>query len=64
VEQTGFTIEDMRERGDAIPDPAREVVRRLAVGAKGSGPLDRTGIRSTPDELLAESDPLGWESEG
>lgn len=28
-----LTIEDMRERGDAIPDPAGEKVRRVAVGA-------------------------------
>jgi predicted RNase H-like HicB family nuclease len=28
-----LTIEDMRERGDAIPDPAGELVRRVAVGA-------------------------------
>ena len=28
-----LTIEDMRERGDAIPDPAGELVQRIAVGA-------------------------------
>lgn len=28
-----LTIEDMRERGEAIPDPAGELVRRIAVGA-------------------------------
>jgi predicted RNase H-like HicB family nuclease len=28
-----LTIEDMRERGDRIPDPAGELVRRVAVGA-------------------------------
>jgi antitoxin HicB len=28
-----LTIEDMHERGDAIPDPAGELVRRIAVGA-------------------------------
>jgi antitoxin HicB len=28
-----LTIEDMRERGDAIPDPAGELVHRVAVGA-------------------------------
>jgi hypothetical protein len=28
-----LTIEDMRERGDAIPDPAGELVRRVAIGA-------------------------------
>ena len=29
-----LAIGDMRERGDAIPDPAGELVRRVAVGAK------------------------------
>lgn len=28
-----LTIEDMRERGDAIPSPASELVLRAAVGA-------------------------------
>jgi antitoxin HicB len=28
-----LTIEDMRERGDPIPDPAAELVHRVAVGA-------------------------------
>ena len=28
-----LTIEDMRERGNAIPDPAGELVHRVAVGA-------------------------------
>jgi antitoxin HicB len=28
-----LTIEDMRERGDAIPDPAGELVHRVAIGA-------------------------------
>jgi predicted RNase H-like HicB family nuclease len=27
-----LTIEDMRERGEPIPDPAGEIVRRIAVG--------------------------------
>jgi antitoxin HicB len=27
-----LTIEDMRTRGETIPDPAGEVVRRVAVG--------------------------------
>jgi antitoxin HicB len=27
-----LTIEDMRERGELIPDPSRELVRRVAVG--------------------------------
>jgi predicted RNase H-like HicB family nuclease len=58
-----LTIEDMRGRGDAIPDPAGELVRRVAVGAKeGSQPLERPARR--PDEFSAEGDPLGWEGEG
>jgi hypothetical protein len=28
-----LTIEDMRERGDAIADPTGELVHRVAVGA-------------------------------
>ena len=28
-----LTIEDMHERSEAIPDPAGELVRRVAVGA-------------------------------
>lgn len=27
-----LTIEDMRERGKPIPDPSREIVRKVAVG--------------------------------
>jgi predicted RNase H-like HicB family nuclease len=27
-----LTIEDMRERGESIPDPAGELVRQVAVG--------------------------------
>jgi len=60
-----LTIEDMRERGDAIPDPAGELVYRVAVGAsEGSQPFDRMGIPLKPDEFSAESDPLAWEGEG
>ena len=58
-----LAIEDMRERGDAVPDPAGELVRRVAVGAKeGSEPLERPAMR--PDEFSAEGDPLAWEAEG
>ena len=28
-----LTIEDLRERGEPIPDPAGEIVRQVAVGA-------------------------------
>jgi predicted RNase H-like HicB family nuclease len=60
-----LTIEDMRERGDAIPDPAGELVHRVAVGAnEGSQPFDHMGIPPTPAEFSAESDPLAWEGEG
>ena len=58
-----LAIEDMRGRGDAIPDAAGELVRRVAVGAKeGSVPLERPAPR--PDEFSAEGDPLAWEAEG
>jgi antitoxin HicB len=58
-----LAIEDMRGRGDAIPDPAGELVRRVAVGAKeGSAPLERPAPR--PDEFSGEGDPLAWEAEG
>ena len=58
-----LAIEDMRQRGEAIPDPARELVRRVAVGAKeGSEPLERPA--PGPDEFSAEGDPLAWEAEG
>lgn len=54
-----LTIEDMRERGDAIPDPAGELVRRVAVGAhESSQPFEHMGMTS------AERDPLAWEGEG
>jgi predicted RNase H-like HicB family nuclease len=57
-----LTIEDMRERGDAIPDPADELVRRVAVeDQKGSG---HAWSRSEPDEFTGERDPLAWEGEG
>ena len=60
-----LTIEDMRERGDAIPDPAGELVHRVAIGAnEGSQPLDHMGIPPRPAEFSAESDPLAWEGEG
>jgi predicted RNase H-like HicB family nuclease len=58
-----LAIEDMRGRGDAIPDPAGELVRRVAVGAKDeSRPLEQPATR--PDEFSAEGDPLAWEAEG
>ena len=58
-----LAIEDMRGRGDAIPDPAGELVRRVAVGAKeGPVPLERPSPR--PDGFSAEGDPLAWEAEG
>ena len=60
-----LAIEDMREHGDSIPDPAGELVRRIAVGAKeGLGPLDHAGIEPKPDEFAAAGDPLSWEGEG
>jgi predicted RNase H-like HicB family nuclease len=64
-EAIALTIEDMRERGDAIPDPAGELVRRIAIGANDvSRPIDPMGIPPKPDEFSAESDPLAWEGEG
>jgi len=58
-----LTIEDMRERGDAIPDPASELVRQVAIGAKeGSEPPQPSAPR--PDDFSAEGDPLAWEAEG
>ncbi len=60
-----LTIEDMRERGDAIPDPASELVHRVAVGAhEGSQPFEHMGTPPKPDEFPTESDPLAWEGEG
>lgn len=60
-----LTMEDLRERGDTIPDPAGELARRVAVGAnEGSPPFDHMGIPPKPDEFSAESDPLAWEGEG
>ena len=58
-----LVIEDMREGGNAIPDPAGERVHRVAIGAKeGSEPLERPAPRL--DEFSAEGDPLAWEAEG
>lgn len=58
-----LAIEDMREGGGAIPAPAAERVRRIAIGAKeGSEPLEHPA--PGPDEFSAEGDPLAWEAEG
>jgi antitoxin HicB len=64
-EAIALTIEDMRARGDAIPDRAGELVHRIAVGADDvSRPVDPFGIPPKADERSAESDPLDWEGEG
>ncbi len=60
-----LAIGDMRERGDAIPDPAGELVHGVAVRAnEGSQAFDHLGIPAKPEEFSAESDPLAWEGEG
>lgn len=60
-----LAIQNMREHGDSIPDPAGELVRRIAVGAnEWLEPLADNGNAPKPDEFAAESDPLSWEGEG